>query len=95
MQVNARNELVETEGFTNIENVKLGRNYPDLVKGNSNGGKDYAEVGEMLKSGKPESRELKKLANEVQALGPNDTLTFVDKTNLKNRITYRFGDKVE
>jgi hypothetical protein len=48
----------------------------------------------MLKRGMPEARERVKLADEVAAMGEHDTVTFVDKTNTSNRITYRPGDNV-
>jgi hypothetical protein len=66
-----------------------------MVKPNTRGGKDYAEVGQMLKNGRPEARERLKLAEEVKALGENDTITFVDKNDITRRVTYRRGDRVQ
>lgn len=93
-QVAARQAL-EAEGFQNVENVELGGRYPDLVRYNPDGSIDYAEVGEMLQNGMPQARERAKLANEISALGENDTVTFVDKMDITRRITYRRGDDVE
>jgi hypothetical protein len=42
-----------------------------------------------------ESRSLRtdtKIGDEIPALGPDDTVTFVDKNNINRRITYRPGD---
>lgn len=93
-QVAARQAL-SSEGFQNVENVELGGRYPDLVRYNPDGSIDYAEVGEMLQNGMPQARERAKLANEISALGENDTVTFVDKMDITRRITYRRGDDVE
>jgi len=73
----------------------LGGHFPDGVKDNAQGGKDYFEVGKMLKKGLPESRESAKLAEELNALDPNDTMTFVDKMDPTNRINYKPGDTVD
>jgi hypothetical protein len=95
-QVGAKEQLTAEEGIRETENVKLGENYPDGVRPepNANGGTDYFEVGKMNKNGLPEARERAKLANEVAALGEHDTVSFVDKTNISRRITYRRGDNV-
>jgi hypothetical protein len=92
-QVAARQALA-SEGFQNVENVELGGRYPDMVKYNPDGSTDYLEVGEMLQNGLPSARERVKLADEISALGENDTVTFVDKTDITRRITYRRGDNV-
>ncbi|MBC6478927.1 MAG: hypothetical protein GDA56_15305 [Hormoscilla sp. GM7CHS1pb] len=34
-------------------------------------------------------------AIEISALGENDTVTFVDKKDIRRRLTYRPGDEVE
>jgi hypothetical protein len=96
-QVEARKQLAETEGLLNTEKVRLGNNFPDMInpESNASGWRDYFEVGEMLKSGIPESRERAKLVQEIQAMNDNDTVTFVDKTNITRRIIYRKGDDVE
>lgn len=93
-QVAARQALIN-EGFQNVENVELGGRYPDMVRYNANGSIDYVEVGEMLQNGMPEARERIKIAEEILALGENDTVTFVDKMDITRRITYRPGDDVE
>lgn len=93
-QVAARQSLV-SNGFQNVENIELGGRYPDLVRYNVDGSIDYLEVGEMLQNGMPEARERVKLADEISALGENDTVTFVDKMDTSRRITYRRGDDVE
>lgn len=95
-QVAAKKRLTLTEGVRQTEDVPLGGHYPDGVSPHPNaaGGTDYFEVGEMLKKGIPERRERIKLQNEIDALGPSDTITFVDKMNTSNRITYRPGDRV-
>lgn len=93
-QVAARQALTQ-EGFQNVENVKLGRHYPDLVRYNLDGSIDYLEVGEMLQGKIPQARERAKLADEVLALRENDTVTFVDKMDITRRITYQRGDNVE
>ncbi len=88
----AARSALESEGFRNVENIKLGGRYPDMVRTNLKGGIDYAEVGQMLESNVPESRERLKLIDEILALKKNDTITFFDKNNIQNRITYRAGD---
>ncbi len=93
-QVAARQAL-SSEGFQNVENVEVGGRYPDLVRYNPDSSIDYAEVGEMLQNGMPQARERAKLANEISALGENDTVTFVDKMDITQRITYQRGDDVE
>ncbi len=95
-QVAAKEKLTEAEGVQETENVKLGKNYPDGVspKPNAAGGRDYFEVGKMLKKGIPEARERPKLQAEIDSLGPNDSITFVDKMDTSNRITYRKGDTI-
>jgi hypothetical protein len=75
-----------------VENVRLGPQFVDGVRPNGRGGTDYFEVGKMTEGGLPVSRERVKLANETPALGPNDTLTFVDEANPTRRITYGTGD---
>jgi hypothetical protein len=94
-QVDAKN-LLKVEGILQTENVQLGKRYPDGVRKERNaaGGQDYFEVGTMLKKGIPEARERIKLADEIKVLGENDTVTFVDKTDISNRITYRPGDSL-
>jgi hypothetical protein len=92
-QVAARQALA-SQGFQNVENVELGGRYPDMVKYNPDGITDYLEVGEMLQNGLPSARERVKLADEILALGENDTVTFIDKTDITRRITYRRGDNV-
>jgi hypothetical protein len=94
-QLRAKRELAAAEGFQQVENVPLDGHFPDMVRPNAAGGRDFVEVGEMLGGGLPEEREAAKLRNEIPALGPNDTLTFVDKTNIQNRITYRPGENPE
>ena len=96
-QVAAKRQLTSTEGVRETEDVRLGNRYPDGVASQPNpaGGRDYFEVGKMLENGIPEARERVKLQEEIDALAPNDTITFVDKTNTANRITYRSGDSVE
>jgi hypothetical protein len=91
-QVKAKQQLLANENVQPVENVKLGNRFPDGVKPNANGGTDYFEVGTMNKNGLPESRELTKIGDEIPALGPDDTVTFVDKNNINRRITYRPGD---
>ena len=93
----AAKEVLAGEGVRIVENVELGGRYPDGVSPgpNARGGTDYYEVGTMLKRGMPEARERVKLADEIPALGPDDTVTFVDKSNPARRITYRPGDNVE
>jgi len=93
-QVTAKNALKEMENIRPVEHIKLGGRYPDGIKQNALGGTDYYEVGKMLKNRLPEMRERIKLADEIKALGPNDTVTFVDKTNISQRITYRPGNDV-
>ncbi|MCA1702445.1 MAG: hypothetical protein LC808_03930, partial [Actinobacteria bacterium] len=96
-QVATKEHLTKTEGVREVETVELGGHYPDGIgnKPNSKGGQSYYEVGKMLKRGAPEARERKKLQKEIDALGSNDTITFVDKTNPANRIIYKRGDSVE
>lgn len=94
-QVRARKKLVK-EGFTNVENVKLGPHFPDLVRDAARGRKIFVEVGKMLKkSRRPVRRERTKIAREVPALRPGDILIFVDQANLSNRIVWRYGDRVQ
>ena len=93
-QVAAR-QVLASQGFQNVENVELGGRYPDMVRYNPDGSTDYLEVGEMLQNGMPSARERTKLADEIPALGENDTVTFIDKMDITRRITYRRGDDVE
>jgi hypothetical protein len=95
-QVKAKSELLAKEGIQPVENVELGGRFPDGInpKPNAAGGRDYYEVGTMNQNGLPESRERLKLADEIPALGPNDTVTFVDKNDISRRIVYRPGDNV-
>lgn len=88
-QVAAKNKLAE-EGIMIVEDVRLGKNYPDGVdpKPNSKGGIDYYEVGKLNKNGQPESRELKKILAQRGVMGPNDRIIFVDKMNTTNRVVY-------
>ncbi|HEY0641231.1 MAG TPA: hypothetical protein VGD67_26685 [Pseudonocardiaceae bacterium] len=92
-QVAAKEQLT-TEGVQEVENVRLGGRFPDGVatKPNAAGGKAYFEVGKMLQSRMPEARERTKLQDQINALGPSDTITFVSKENPGDRITYRAGD---
>ncbi len=92
----ATKEHLSTEGVQEVENVKLGGRFPDGVgkSPNTAGGKDYFEVGKMLQSKMPEARERTKLQDQINALGPTDTITFVSKENPAHRITYRAGDDV-
>lgn len=92
-QVKAKAELAK-EGVQQVENVELGGRYPDGVRPNAAGGTDYFEVGKMNNNGLPEARERLKIADEIPALGPNDTVTFVDKNDISRRITYRPGDTI-
>lgn len=94
-QVAMKQELTAQEGVQQVENVNLGGKFPDGIRPNAAGGTDYFEVGGMTKGGLPEWRERGKLQIEIDALGPNDTMTFVDKTDRANRISYRRGDRVE
>lgn len=94
-QVAMKRYLAENEGVQQVENVELGGRYPDGIRPNSQGGNDYFEVGEMLQSGVPEARERVKLQDQVDVLGPNDTITFVHKTDSTKRVTYRKGHKVK
>lgn len=91
-QVAAKKELA-AEGIRIVENVELGGRYPDGVdpRPNSLGGKGYFEVGKMLESGIPEARERVKIADEIKAMGPKDTVTFVDKTDVSKRVIYQKG----
>jgi hypothetical protein len=95
-QVAAKNELAK-QGIRIVENVELGGRYPDGVDPNLNpkGGTGYYEVGKMLDSGIPEARERVKIGDEIKAMGPNDTVTFVDKTNPAKRVTYGKGSTPE
>jgi hypothetical protein len=95
-QVAAKKALAQKEGVRIVENVSLGGKYPDGIRPTANpqGGKDYFEVGAMIKKRMPEARERKKLEAEIEAMNKNDTVTFVDKTDITNRITYRKGDDV-
>jgi hypothetical protein len=93
-QRQTREALETQEGWRNVENVELGGHYPDMIRPNSNGGMDYAEVGIMLQNGLPEARERAKLAEEIASLGPNDIIVFVDRSDPNRRIVYRFGDDV-
>ncbi|NJD51970.1 MAG: DUF4157 domain-containing protein [Candidatus Methanoperedens sp.] len=95
-QVAAKKELA-AEGIRIVENVELGGRYPDGVdtRPNSLGGKGYFEVGKMLDSGIPEARERVKIADEIKAMGPKDTVTFVDKTDVSKRVTYQKGSTPE
>ena len=94
-QVSAK-EALEREGIRRVENVRLGNRYPDGVATTPNpaGGTDYYEVGTMLKKGMPEARERVKLADEINVLGRDDTVSFVDKVDPANRIRYGPGDDV-
>ncbi|WP_143177298.1 hypothetical protein [Cystobacter ferrugineus] len=80
------------EGYINTERKRLGESFVDLYRPNSSGGIDYVEVDEMLKSGIPRADIRTKPKIELTHLGKNDTLLFVDKTDLSKRILYRFGD---
>jgi len=95
-QVAAKKALAG-EGIEIVENVEIGGRYPDGVDPNPNpqGGKGYFEVGKMLESGIPEARERVKIADEIKAMGPNDTVTFVDKTDVSRRVTYAKGSTPE
>jgi hypothetical protein len=92
----AAKDVLEGEGKLIVENVRLGKNFPDAINPSPNaaGGTDYFEVGKMLRSGVPESRERIKLIQEIKALGPQDTVTFVSKENPSRRVVYRAGDRV-
>jgi hypothetical protein len=89
----AAKKVLEGEGIKIVENVEVGGRYPDGIdpKPNAMGGKSYFEVGKMLESGIPEARERVKIGDEIKAMGPNDTVTFVDKTNPAKRVTYTKG----
>ncbi|CAG0986641.1 hypothetical protein METP2_02314 [Methanosarcinales archaeon] len=95
-QVAAKKELA-AEGIKIVENVELGGRYPDGVdpRPNALGGKGYYEVGKMLESGIPEARERIKIADEIKAMGPNDTVTFVDKSDVTKRVIYQKGSTPE
>jgi hypothetical protein len=93
-QAGARKSL-ESEGFKNVENVRLGDHYPDMVRPNAKGGTDYVEVGKMLKKGIPEARERTKLSNELKSLKKNDTMTFIDKNDTSRRISYNPGHSMD
>jgi hypothetical protein len=93
-QVKAKQQLA-AEGVRQVENVPLGGRYPDGVRPNpETGGTDYFEVGKMNNNGAPESRERIKIKDEIRALGPNDTVTFVDKNDITRRVTYKSGDRI-
>ena len=93
-QVAAKAKLAADEEVQQVENVELGGRYPDGVKPNPAGGTDYFEVGKMNNNGLPESRERIKIDDEIPALGPKDTVTFVDKTDTARRVTYLPGDTI-
>jgi hypothetical protein len=94
-QQSVRQALV-AEGYTNVENVKLGpRKYVDMFAKNDHGGTDYVEVDETIQRGMPIKRMRIKVAEEIAALGPNDTLLYVDKNDITRRILYLPGDDVE
>jgi hypothetical protein len=95
-QVTAKKKLA-AEGIRIVENVELGGRFPDGIdpKPNAAGGRNYYEVGKMLKSGIPEARERVKIADEIKAMGPGDTVTFVDKTDVTKRVTYAKGSTPE
>ena len=79
----AAKEVLKKEGIIVSESIRLGGRGPDGVnpRPNAKGGRDYFEVGKMLKKGTPESRERIKLKDEIKAMGENDTVTFVDKSH--------------
>lgn len=91
-QVAAKKELA-SKGIEIVEDVELGGRYPDGVDPvpNAAGGTNYYEVGEMLKNGIPEARERVKIADEINAMKPNDNIIFVDKTNVNNKAIYGKG----
>lgn len=92
----ATREALGAEGYRNVENVQLGKgNFVDMVAKNDHGGTDYVEVDDILKRGVPPARMRAKLAEEIAALGPNDTLLYVDKNDVASRILYLPGDDVE
>ena len=93
-QVAAKQHLADNYGVEQVENVNLGGKFPDGVRPNDAGGTDYFEVGGSTQGGLPEARERAKLAQEHPALGPNDTLQFVDKhhPDEENWIKYGPGD---
>ncbi|MEU1587018.1 hypothetical protein [Micromonospora sp. NPDC005710] len=91
-QVAAKQHLTEHYGVQEVENVKLGSHYPDGIRPNAAGGTDYFEVGAMTQGGLPESRERVKLANELPALGDNDSLQFVDKMNPDEDRWLKYAD---
>jgi hypothetical protein len=93
-QVAAKQHLSDNYGVQQVENVNLGGKFPDGVRPNDAGGTDYFEVGGTTQGGLPEARERAKLAQEQPALGPNDTLQFVDKhaPDEENWIKYGPGD---
>jgi len=90
----AAKRVLQDEGIRIVENVQLGGRYPDGIRPrpNAHGGTDYFEVGRMLDNGLPEARERVKLVDELRALHPKDTVTFVDRSNPVRRITYRVED---
>ena len=95
-QVEAKKALA-AEGIKIVENVEVGGRYPDGVdpKLNPQGGKSFFEVGKMLDNGIPEARERVKIADEIKGMGPNDSVTFVDKGDVAKRVTYTKGSTPE
>lgn len=93
-QVAAKDYLASEHGVERVENVRLGPQFVDGVRDNTEGGKDYFEVGKATQGGLPVSRERIKLANEVPALNPEDNLHFVDESNPDQSQwwTYHNGD---
>ena len=67
-------------------------NYVDMIKSNSRGGTDFVEVDSILKNGLPTAAYRRKIETEISALGPNDTLVYIDKADLSRRIVYNYGD---
>jgi len=92
----AAKTVLRDEGIRIVENVQLGGRYPDGIRARPNalGGTDYFEVGRMLKNGLPEARERVKLVDELRALRPGDTVTFVDRGSPVRRVTYRVEDLI-
>lgn len=93
----AAKQKLAGEGIRIVENVELGGRFPDGVdpKPNAKGGTSYFEVGKMLEGGIPEARERIKIADEIKAMGPKDTVTFVDKSEMSKRVTYEKGSTPE
>jgi hypothetical protein len=92
-----RQRLAEEEGFINTETTPLGaldgkRNFVDMYKPNNMGGTDFVEVDDILQSGIPRAEMRRKLQSELEALGPNDRLIYIDKTDPSRRIIYYPGD---